>query len=1233
LDTMLENIKLSKKLIGGFLLVALIAGGIGIFGVIQLEKVNDADTFLFEKATFPLGHLAKMDSGFERAAANLSYYLLERDPAYLTIFDEAVKEVETNIENYRDTFFNAEDERVFAEFVLLWQAYLKIQDEEKRFALDGKFEEGLALRNSAATAKSGEIREILFELVSMNITTAKALAEENRRTVARSSLMIYLSIFFGVLAALWIGFSITRSIDSPIQKVVKTLQSLAAGGSEKIQVVEAIAGGDLSKRVTVTQQPDIETDMRRKDELGVLLNAVSELCDVVISLEEGIAGMTGSLLRNRDQERDRDWMKTGVNDLNDLVRGEKTLDDMTGEVLAFLSTYLKVGVSALYLYEEKRNTLRIAANYAFTRRKSLNDRIRLGEGLAGEAAREKRPICLSNIPPGYLAIGSALGEAIPQTVLALPLLYDDQLIGVMEFGSFKDFSELELEFLKQAGEVLAIAINVNLTRRQVNKLLEESQSQMEELQSQQEELKSANEELEEQAQALQLSEERLKAQQEELQVTNEELEERNEALNIQKREIERTKKEIEEKAEDLAVASKYKSEFLANMSHELRTPLNSLLLLARSLADNKEGNLSADQVESAGIIHGSGNDLLGLINEILDLSKIEAGQMDLHLEKVSVQEIAASVKSNFQHMTDDKGLALELVVDENAPEVLSTDRKRVDQVLRNFMSNAIKFTHQGSISVRFSRPAGDTRLDRSGLDIANAFSIAVEDTGIGIPSDKQKLIFEAFQQAQGGTSREYGGTGLGLSISRELVRLLGGEIQLVSREGEGSTFTVYLPIHSEQGAREAERGSTTTVRDEYRTPAPNPQVPLADIPAIPDDRDRIEKGDRTILVIEDDLKFARILLKYCHEKGFKCLAAATGEEGLELAERLVPEGILLDIQLPGIDGWSVLETLKGNQKTRHIPVHIVSAEATTIDARKKGAIGFLSKPTSHEQLDGALNALAEMFSKRMKELLVVEDDDNLRKGIIQLVGNGDVHAEEASTGKEALQALRDKKYDCMILDLGLPDMTGFDLLNQAGKESENNELPPVVVYTGKEIPQAEEEELRGYAETIIVKGVKSDERLFDEVSLFLHRRVTEMPENQRKIITDLHDADRLFVDKKILIVDDDMRNVFALSKLLKEKGMIPLKAEDGQKAIDILANEPDVDLVLMDIMMPVMDGYETMKRIRAQQRFHRLPIIALTAKAMKEDRERCLTAGANDYLPKPVDVNRLFSMMRVWLYR
>jgi CheY-like chemotaxis protein/signal transduction histidine kinase/CHASE3 domain sensor protein len=732
--------------------------------------------------------------------------------------------------------------------------------------------------------------------------------------------------------------------------------------------------------------------------------------------------------------------------------------------------------------------------------------------------------------------------------------------------------------------------------------------QAEELQIQQEELRQLNEELEQQTQ-------NLKQQQEELQMTNEELEEQTQSLEIKNKEVEASKNDIEQKTKQLEISSKYKSEFLANMSHELRTPLNSLLILSKDLSENRKKNLDDVQVESAEIIYKSGHDLLVLINEVLDLSKIEAGKMAVNIEKVTLKRFTDELIRDFKHQAELKGLQLTSKLDGKLPEFIRTDSQRLNQILKNLLSNAIKFTQKGSVSLGIDQ------------NTQNTLMISVTDSGIGISEDKQTAIFEAFQQAEGGTSRKYGGTGLGLSISRELAKLLGAEIKLTSKLNEGSTFSLIIPleIHPEQ-----ESISTKIVKPVVYKPQPTNDINYLDYPAIKDDRETIITEDKVVLIIEDDLKFASILLHQANKKGFKCLSASTGEDGLVLASKYKPQAIILDMGLPGISGHSVLLDLKANPSVRHIPVHVISANDRSLEPIREGAVEYLMKPISKNELEEAFNRIENFVNRKIKNLLIIEDSENSRKAMRILIGNGDVQCFEAGTGKEALELYEQNHIDCIILDLGLPDMSGFDLIQKL-EDIKGHNIPPIIVYTGKELTKEENEMLQKYAESIIIKGIKSEERLLDETALFLHRTISNLPQSKQIMINSLHDKDAILHSKKILLVDDDMRNVFALSKILQERGMEVIKAENGIKALNMLEDHPDMDLVLMDIMMPEMDGYEAMTRIRSQMRFKKLPVIALTAKAMKDDKQKCIDAGANDYITKPIDVERLLSLMRVWL--
>ncbi len=845
------------------------------------------------------------------------------------------------------------------------------------------------------------------------------------------------------------------------------------------------------------------------------------------------------------------------------------------------------------------------------------------------------------MPPDYVQVSSGLGAARPLNIVVLPVLFEGEVKAVIELASFYRFSDIHLTFLEQLTESIGIVLNTIAATMRTEELLEQSQSLAAELQTRQQELTETNARLEQQARTLQASEERLKQQQEELQQTNEELEEKAELLARQNAEVEKKNTEIEQartsledKAEQLALTSKYKSEFLANMSHELRTPLNSLLILSQLLAQNGDGNLSDKQVEFARTIHSSGADLLELINEILDLSKIESGTMDVDVRPVFFTDLQAYVDRTFREVAVSKGLEFTVRVAPGMPAAIDTDPKRLQQVLKNLLSNALKFTEHGGVTLAIEPAAGGWSRGRPALErAASVVAFRVSDTGIGIPADKHRTIFEAFQQADGTTSRKYGGTGLGLSISREVAALLGGEIRMTSDVGAGSTFVLYLPLALESAALDAVRPADPAAA--ARAAADRDLAMDDSLIAqgeVRDDRERIEETDRVVLVIENDLSFVSILTDMAHEKGFKVLAALRGDVGLAMARRFQPDAITLDLDLPGLDGWTVLDRLKHDPELRHIPVHIISMMEEAQRGMRLGAMACLSKPVDRESLDGAFASIAGFIERTVRTLLVVEDNDLERQSIVELIGNGDVKTTAVATGAEALEALASQAFDCLVLDLGLSDMSGFDLLERM-KEQPRLAQIPVIVYTGKDLSKKEETEIRRLAETIIIKDVKSPDRLLDETALFLHRVESRLPADKRKMLERLHQHDPTLAGRKVLIVDDDIRNIFALTSVLEQHEVEVFYAENGKDGLKMLDEIEGIDVVLMDIMMPEMDGYEAMRHIREARGNRSLPIIALTAKAMKGDREKCIEAGASDYITKPVDTEQLVSLLRVWLSR
>lgn len=896
-----------------------------------------------------------------------------------------------------------------------------------------------------------------------------------------------------------------------------------------------------------------------------------------------------------------------------------------------LSPLIQAGVALFYGFDESRQRLDLLGSYGL-RLQNSPDAYMPGEGLVGQVATGRQPIVLEDVPPNYFRIDSGSGQALPSHLTILPLLVRNQLVGVLEFAGFAPPNSHHEQLLEELLPLAALTLE-NLNRSvNTEQLLEQTREQTDELRitavtmrQQQEALRSANDtlhakttELEEQSQRLLASEEELRVQADELQASNEELRMMTDTLREQKSQVEALQKETEQKAEELARASQYKSEFLANMSHELRTPLNSLLILSRSLGDNREGNLNGDQVESARIIHDAGSSLLRLINDILDLSKIEAGKMELSLSDYPVQNLARSLRRNFDHVARDKHLDYEVTLEEGLPESIHTDPTRLEQIVNNLLANAFKFTAKGSVRVRISRPAEDLSIPAL-LGNQPMLSISVKDSGIGIPADKQERIFNAFEQADNSTSRQFGGTGLGLSISRRMAALLGGDILLRSEVGQGSEFVLLLPERSTEN-------TTTTNAPSLSGPVPAPRLARRAAPpteGMSDDRERIEPGDSVILIVEDDPAFAHILAEMVRQKGHHMLHAPNGEAGLELARRYRPIGILLDVMLPGMDGWTVIERLKADPSTRHIPVHFLTATDDTGRGRELGAVGFLTKPVTREAINEAFERLMHFAKGRTRHLLVVDDDANARSAVRTLLNQDDVAIDEAGSAEDALQKIAATGYDCIVLDLGLPGMSGMDMLE---KLAAGGSIPPVVVYSGRELSREENLRIRQYTDSIVIKGARSPERLMDEVSLFLH----SIRDTKHGVTPAAASHDGLR-GRHVLLVDDDMRNLFALSKVLRDWGMQVSLAQDGQKSLQVLNENPQMELVLMDIMMPGMDGYEATRAIREEPKFAKLPIIALTAKAMRGDRERCLEAGANDYLSKPIDVDKLASLMRMWL--
>ena len=827
--------------------------------------------------------------------------------------------------------------------------------------------------------------------------------------------------------------------------------------------------------------------------------------------------------------------------------------------------------------------------------------------MVGQCAVEKKRILLTSVPPDFITIASSLGEAQSVSIIVLPVLFEGQTKAVIELATLQPFSEVNLTFLELLTQSIGAVFNTIEATMRTEGLLTQSQQLTVELQSRQSELQQTNEELGTKAKLL--------AEQ------NAEVERKN-------TEVEQARHALEEKAAELALTSKYKSEFLANMSHELRTPLNSILILSQQLSENSAGNLSTRQVEFSRNINSSGSDLLHLINDILDLSKIESGTVTVEVEEILFPGLRDNIDRNFRHVAEAKNLPFHVHFSETLPAFMNSDPKRLQQILKNLLSNAVKFTAHGHVDVRVGLASNGWTPDHQILSKASqVVAFAVEDTGIGIAPEKQRIIFEAFQQADAGTSRKYGGTGLGLAISRELAVLLGGEIKLASVYGQGSTFTLFLPVHyvSPNSQRPAPVNGAAPARELT-------VLPVAREEHIEDDRNNMTEGDLVLLIIEDDPHYARILLGLARDRGFKGIVATRGATGLSLVRQYHPAAISLDIFLPDMLGWTVLNQLKLDPTTRHIPVQIVSMEEERQHGLAHGAFSYIVKAPTTKGLEAAFTRIKDFTAPRTKRLLIVEDNDIERQSIVELLGYTDIEVTTASTGEEALRILFDTIVDCVVLDLRMPDMTGFELLEKMHAEPVLADVP-VVVFTGKELTPQEQKQLKTMAKSIVLKDVQSPERLLDETALFLHRVVTDLPAEKQMILEKLHNSKEVLRNRKVLVVDDDARNIFALTSVLENQEMEVASATNGRQAIDILQASSDVGIVLMDIMMPEMDGYETMREIRNIPEFRTLPIIALTAKAMKGDREKCLDAGASDYIAKPVNTDQLISLMRVWLFR
>ncbi|MFL6279285.1 MAG: response regulator, partial [Vicinamibacterales bacterium] len=958
------------------------------------------------------------------------------------------------------------------------------------------------------------------------------------------------------------------------------------------EVATAVTKGDLTRSIQVEARGE-----------------VAELKDNINTMIDNLRGTT-------DRNQEQDWLKTNVAKFTRMLQGQRDLVTVGKLLLTELAPLVNAQQGTVYqmLSEvaDSAPSLSLLAGYAIGDDQAR--RIEVGRGLVGQCALEKQRIILTKVPPRYPRIHSSLGAAPPKNIVVLPVLFEGETKAVIELSSLQPFTGTHLTFLEQLTQSIGVVFNtIEATMRTENLLLQSQQLTIE-LQTRQSELQQTNEQL------------ALKAQQ---------LAEQNVEVERKNKEVEQARRALEEKAAELALTSKYKSEFLANMSHELRTPLNSILILGQQLADNPIGNLAPKEVEFARNIHSAGTDLLTLINDILDLSKIESGTVTVEPEEITFRSLRDSVERTFHHIAESKNLGFQVDIDNSLPRTFTSDPKRLQQILKNLLSNAFKFTSQGQVTMRVQQVTSGWSPDHPVLRYTPAaIAIEVSDTGIGIAGEKQRLIFEAFQQADAGTSRKYGGTGLGLAISRELATLLGGEIRLFSVPGQGSTFTLYLPTQYTGPARAVTAPAGGRIgAGSVRTVPALPVLAIAkNEELVLDDREDIVEGDQVLLIVDDDPHYARILLGLARDKGFKGIVTNRGAAALTLARQHLPTAITLDVFLPDMLGWTVLSNLKLDPATRHIPVQVLSVEEERQHGLSHGAFSYLVKPATTDDIEHAFDRIKSYVVPHKKRLLVVEDNAIERQGIVELVLHDDIEVAAVGTGEEALAVLRDHPVECCVVDLRLPDMSGFELLGRIQSEPSLRDTP-IVVFTGKELSSEEESQLKTVAKSVVLKDVQSPERLFDETALFLHRVVSDLPESKRRMLERLHGSNVVLRGRRVLVVDDDARNIFALTSLLENHEMEVVTATNGRQAIELIDQTPDLSVVLMDIMMPEMDGYETMREIRKNPAFRTLPILALTAKAMKGDREKCLEAGASDYIAKPVNTEQLLSLLRVWLYR
>lgn len=1211
-----STLPLMTKMAIGFSTVILILTVAVSITIWQVHNLNSATEKLVSTQIPAAQTSEQLLSGIYHVSAAFRGYLLTKQSAFIDEKDEAWQnEIQPNYDKLQKTIANQADIDDINAINNLLIRYKAIINQASQATSDAEafkiFQENVT---PIVTNLKIKLKDIVSHQNQLMTMTAKRLAQNTYRLLLTEWLLLGLGILIGVV----LSIKLSRNIVNPIAKIS--------------EVTDLIAKGNLDKGIAVTGAKEIH---QLASSVNQMVNTMKEITNVAASIADGdyhvkisprsdqdklihaLTHMTETLRKGQIYYEEQTWLQKGINSIVSTIAKNNELSKLCNNALNEICHYLAAGVGVLHLKQNNQDKLNLIASFSFVEREGLSNHFNYGEGVIGQVAKEGKAILLKNIKRQDMVISTGVTEEPPINTYTLPLIDRQETVGVIELGFHESISQQQIDYLTQIIPILASSIKVAQQQEITELLLDEQRKLAVELQQQQEELKTSNEELEAQTEELKTSEEELRVRDEEQKVLNEELERRNKELSEQKIQLEKAQLDLVSKSEEALLSSKYKTDFLANMSHELRTPLNSLLLLAKLLLDNGDGNLNKDQLESIKVICSSGEELLQLINDILDLAKVESGKLTIKTGEIQLEEFLLGLERDFQHIAKNKQIKFILKMADNLPPTIITDAQRLRQIIKNLLSNAFKFTDHGEIILSIDKPNKAVKLIELSHD--NCISFSVKDSGKGIEKDKQQMIFQNFYQIDSASNRKYAGTGLGLSISMQLARLLGGEIQVESEVDKGSIFTLYLPEKTSINTKDI------AIKFEENI---NKEIDLSAVNAIASEASDKES---LLMIVEDDVQFAQILKNICEKKGFKCLHAVNGKDALSLVEKKLPIGILMDMNLPDMSGLEISDCLKKNEKTSHIPIHFISGIDNREEAMRHGAVSHIMKPITIEQLNSAISGISQAVGNQIESLLLIEDDENMQITIGKLFKNRNVQVETVSTAKKALEMLAINKYDCMILDLGLPDMPGIEFLR---KLSANDKLshPPVIIYTGRELTEEDNASLRQYSDNIIIKGKASLDRLADEATLFLHHIIENNAKSSKKIILPEKDAHKKhFSGKKVLLVDDDIRNTFALAKVLRTYDIEVVIAPNGREGIDLLDAEKGIDAILMDIMMPIMDGFEAIQKIREKSCYSDLPIIALTAKTMPADREKCLSVGATDYLSKPLDMDKLLTLLRAWI--